>query len=133
MRLASTSRNWRSKTGVVFATEYERGCECDTEVAGNGGAQFPDGYDIEIVEAHHRHKVDAPSGTALKMGEVIANAIGRDLNEVGVLAREGVIMSNDHPRSVLQLSVAVISSATTPCCLPVSVSALKSPTSLPAA
>ena len=48
------------------------------------------GYDIEIIEAHHRHKVDAPSGTALKMGEVIAQALGRDLKKVGVFAREGV-------------------------------------------
>jgi 4-hydroxy-tetrahydrodipicolinate reductase len=47
------------------------------------------GYDIEIVEAHHRHKVDAPSGTALKIGEVIAAAQGKGLNEVAVYAREG--------------------------------------------
>jgi 4-hydroxy-tetrahydrodipicolinate reductase len=45
--------------------------------------------DIEIIEAHHRHKVDAPSGTALRMGEVIADALGRDLKEVGVWGREG--------------------------------------------
>ena len=48
------------------------------------------GYDIEIIEAHHRHKVDAPSGTALKMGEVIANAMDRRLNDVATLSREGV-------------------------------------------
>jgi 4-hydroxy-tetrahydrodipicolinate reductase len=48
------------------------------------------GYDIEIIEAHHRHKVDAPSGTALKMGEVIANALGRNLKDCAVYAREGV-------------------------------------------
>ena len=45
------------------------------------------GYDIEIIEAHHRHKVDAPSGTALKMGEVIAEALGRDLKECAVYGR----------------------------------------------
>jgi 4-hydroxy-tetrahydrodipicolinate reductase len=49
-----------------------------------------EGYDIEIIEAHHRHKVDAPSGTALKMGAVVANALGRDLKECAVYAREGV-------------------------------------------
>ena len=49
-----------------------------------------DGYDIEIIEAHHRHKVDAPSGTALKMGEVIAKALGRDLKDCAVYGREGV-------------------------------------------
>ncbi|SEK33246.1 4-hydroxy-tetrahydrodipicolinate reductase [Nitrosovibrio tenuis] len=47
------------------------------------------GYDIEIIEAHHRHKVDAPSGTALRMGEVVAGALGRDLSEVAVYGREG--------------------------------------------
>ncbi len=47
------------------------------------------GYDIEVIEAHHRHKVDAPSGTALKMGEVIAEALGRDLKDCAVYAREG--------------------------------------------
>jgi 4-hydroxy-tetrahydrodipicolinate reductase len=47
------------------------------------------GYDIEIIEAHHRHKVDAPSGTALQMGEVIAGALGRELSEIAVYAREG--------------------------------------------
>jgi 4-hydroxy-tetrahydrodipicolinate reductase len=53
------------------------------------------GYDIEIVEAHHRHKVDAPSGTALKMGEVIADALGRDLKDCAVYAREGVTGERD--------------------------------------
>ena len=48
-----------------------------------------EGYDIEIVEAHHRHKVDAPSGTALKMGEVVAAALGRDLKACAVYGREG--------------------------------------------
>lgn len=47
------------------------------------------GYDIEIVEAHHRHKVDAPSGTALRMGEVVAQALGRELSECAVYGREG--------------------------------------------
>jgi 4-hydroxy-tetrahydrodipicolinate reductase len=45
--------------------------------------------DIEIIEAHHRHKVDAPSGTALRMGEVVAQALGRDLAEVAVYGRQG--------------------------------------------
>ena len=50
-----------------------------------------DGYDVEIVEAHHRMKKDAPSGTALKLGEMAAASLGRDLAEVGVYARHGVI------------------------------------------
>uniref|UniRef100_UPI002601D633 4-hydroxy-tetrahydrodipicolinate reductase n=1 Tax=Halothiobacillus sp. TaxID=1891311 RepID=UPI002601D633 len=49
-----------------------------------------EGYDIEIIEAHHRHKVDAPSGTALRMGEVIADTLGRSLAECAVYGREGV-------------------------------------------
>lgn len=53
------------------------------------------GYDIEIVEAHHRHKVDAPSGTALKMGEVVADALGRDLKQCAVYGREGVTGERD--------------------------------------
>jgi 4-hydroxy-tetrahydrodipicolinate reductase len=53
------------------------------------------GYDIEIIEAHHRHKVDAPSGTALMMGEVIADALGRDLKQCAVYAREGVTGERD--------------------------------------
>jgi 4-hydroxy-tetrahydrodipicolinate reductase len=54
-----------------------------------------EGYDVEIIEAHHRHKVDAPSGTALKMGEVVAAALGRDLKDCAVYAREGVTGERD--------------------------------------
>ncbi len=57
------------------------------------------GYDIEIIEAHHRHKVDAPSGTALEMGRVVAKALGRDLKDCAVMAREGVTGERD-PSSI---------------------------------
>jgi 4-hydroxy-tetrahydrodipicolinate reductase len=53
------------------------------------------GYDIEVIEAHHRHKVDAPSGTALAMGEVVAAALGRDLKDCAVYAREGITGERD--------------------------------------
>ena len=53
------------------------------------------GYDIEIVEAHHRLKIDSPSGTALRMGEVVANALERDLAECAVYGREGVTGERD--------------------------------------
>ena len=53
------------------------------------------GYDVEIIEAHHRHKVDAPSGTALEMGNVVARARGRELSEVAVYGREGVTGERD--------------------------------------
>jgi 4-hydroxy-tetrahydrodipicolinate reductase len=58
-----------------------------------------DNTDIEIIEAHHRHKVDAPSGTALRMGEVVAAALGRDLNECAVWGREGHTGERD-PKSI---------------------------------
>src|SRR4029078_1238521 len=50
-----------------------------------------DEYDIEVIEAHHRLKKDAPSGTALKIAEVLARAVNRDLNQVGVYARKGFV------------------------------------------
>ena len=53
------------------------------------------GYDIEVIEAHHRHKVDAPSGTALQMGDTVARALGRELRDCGVFAREGVTGERD--------------------------------------
>jgi 4-hydroxy-tetrahydrodipicolinate reductase len=54
-----------------------------------------DDVDIEVIEAHHRHKVDAPSGTAIRMGEVVANALGRDLAESAVYGREGITGARD--------------------------------------
>jgi 4-hydroxy-tetrahydrodipicolinate reductase len=54
-----------------------------------------EGYDIEIIEAHHRHKIDAPSGTALKMGEIVAEGVGRDLKECAVYGREGITGERD--------------------------------------
>ncbi|NCN22980.1 MAG: 4-hydroxy-tetrahydrodipicolinate reductase, partial [Gallionella sp.] len=54
-----------------------------------------EGYDIEIIEAHHRHKVDAPSGTALGLGEVVARTLGRDLAQCAVYGREGVTGERD--------------------------------------
>jgi len=54
-----------------------------------------DSTDIEVIEAHHRHKIDAPSGTALRMGEVIANTLGRDLKDCAVYGREGITGERD--------------------------------------
>ncbi|MCW8949038.1 MAG: 4-hydroxy-tetrahydrodipicolinate reductase, partial [Sedimenticola sp.] len=54
-----------------------------------------DDVDIEVIEAHHRHKVDAPSGTALRMGEVVADALGRDLKTCAVYGREGITGERD--------------------------------------
>ncbi|MEO7392751.1 MAG: 4-hydroxy-tetrahydrodipicolinate reductase [Ramlibacter sp.] len=75
---------------IVMAPNMSVGVNVTLKLIEMAARALSSGYDIEIVEAHHRHKVDAPSGTALKMGEVIAGALGRDLKECAVYAREGV-------------------------------------------
>ena len=87
------------KTAIVFAPNMSVGVNVTMKLLEMAAKSFSEGYDIEIIEAHHRHKVDAPSGTALKMGEVIADALGRDLNECAVYAREGVTGERD-PSSI---------------------------------
>ncbi|MBK1716691.1 4-hydroxy-tetrahydrodipicolinate reductase [Thiocystis violacea] len=75
--------------GIVFAPNMSVGVNLCFKLLDIAARVLGDGVDIEIIEAHHRHKVDAPSGTALRMGEVIAEALGRDLKEVAVYGREG--------------------------------------------
>ncbi|BAL97849.1 4-hydroxy-tetrahydrodipicolinate reductase [Rubrivivax gelatinosus] len=75
--------------GVVFAPNMSVGVNVVLKLLETAAKALADGYDIEIVEAHHRHKVDAPSGTALAMGEAVARALGQDLSEHAVFAREG--------------------------------------------
>lgn len=87
------------KIGIVFAPNMSVGVNVTMKLLELAAKSFAQGYDIEIIEAHHRHKVDAPSGTALKMGEVIATALGRELNDVAVFAREGVTGERD-PSSI---------------------------------
>jgi 4-hydroxy-tetrahydrodipicolinate reductase len=87
------------QTAIVFAPNMSVGVNVTMKLLEMAAKSFAEGYDIEIIEAHHRHKVDAPSGTALKMGEVIATALGRDLKDVGVFAREGVTGERD-PSSI---------------------------------
>lgn len=77
------------KNAVVFAANYSVGVNLTFHILDTVARVLNEGYDIEIIEAHHRHKVDAPSGTALRMGEVIANALGRDLKQCAVYGREG--------------------------------------------
>jgi 4-hydroxy-tetrahydrodipicolinate reductase len=74
---------------IVMAPNMSVGVNVTLKLLEMAAKALATGYDIEIIEAHHRHKVDAPSGTALKMGEVIAQAIGRDLKSCAVYAREG--------------------------------------------
>jgi 4-hydroxy-tetrahydrodipicolinate reductase len=75
--------------GVVFAPNMSVGVNLCFKLLDIAARVMGDDADIEIVEAHHRHKVDAPSGTALRMGEVVADALGRDLKKVAVYGREG--------------------------------------------
>ena len=74
---------------IVMAPNMSVGVNVTLKLLQMAAKALATGYDIEIIEAHHRHKVDAPSGTALKMGEVIADAIGRDLKECAVYERYG--------------------------------------------
>jgi len=87
------------KTAIVFAPNMSVGVNVTLKLLELAAKSLATGYDIEVIEAHHRHKVDAPSGTALKMGEVIADALGRDLKDCAVYAREGVTGERD-PSSI---------------------------------
>ena len=84
---------------IVMAPNMSVGVNVTLKLLEMAAKALSIGYDIEIIEAHHRHKVDAPSGTALKMGEVIADALGRDLKDCAVYAREGVTGERD-PSSI---------------------------------
>lgn len=77
------------ETGVVMAANFSVGVNLCFQLLDTAARVLGDDMDIEIYEAHHRHKVDAPSGTALRMGEVVAQALGRDLDTVAVYGREG--------------------------------------------
>ncbi len=74
---------------IVFAPNMSVGVNLTFKLLDIAARVLGDSVDIEVIEAHHRHKVDAPSGTALRMGEVVADALGRDLKECAVYGREG--------------------------------------------
>lgn len=74
---------------VVFAPNMAVGVNAVFKLLDVAARILNSGYDVEVIEAHHRHKVDAPSGTALRMGEVVAKALSRDLDECAVYGREG--------------------------------------------
>ena len=76
--------------GIVFAPNMSVGVNLLINLVQSAAKVLSEGYDIEIIEAHHRHKVDAPSGTALRLGEAAAAALGRDLSKCAVYGREGV-------------------------------------------
>jgi 4-hydroxy-tetrahydrodipicolinate reductase len=74
---------------IVFAPNMAVGVNAVFKLLDVAARILSEGYDIEVIEAHHRHKVDAPSGTALRMGEVVAKALGRTLEEDAIYGREG--------------------------------------------
>ena len=78
-----------ARIGIVFAPNMSVGVNVTLKLLEVAASLLGDGYDVEITEAHHRHKVDAPSGTALGMGRAIAGALGRDLDAVATWARHG--------------------------------------------
>lgn len=80
---------------VVFAPNMAVGVNLVFRLLDTAARILNQGYDIEVVEAHHRLKIDAPSGTALRMGEVVAGALGRDLEACAVYGREGVTGERD--------------------------------------
>ena len=84
---------------IVMAPNMSVGVNATMKLLEMAAKALSSGYDIEVIEAHHRHKVDAPSGTALKMGEVMAKALGRDLKDCAVYTREGVTGERD-PSSI---------------------------------
>ena len=84
-----------TEIGIVFAPNMSVGVNLCFKLLDMAARVLGDEVDIEIIEAHHRHKVDAPSGTALRMGEVVAAALGRDLKDCAVYGREGVTGERD--------------------------------------
>jgi 4-hydroxy-tetrahydrodipicolinate reductase len=92
-RIAAAARD----TAVVFAPNMSVGVNLCLKLLDLAARVLRDDVDVEIIEAHHRHKVDAPSGTALRMGEVVAAALGRDLKTCAVYGREGVTGERARP------------------------------------
>lgn len=82
---------YQERMPLVIASNFSTGVNLCFKLLKIAAQVLGDDVDIEIVEAHHRHKVDSPSGTALSMGEVVADALGRDLDEVAVYGRQGQI------------------------------------------
>ena len=77
------------KVATILAPNMSVGVNLSLKLLDMAARVLGDDVDIEIIEAHHRHKVDAPSGTALRMGEVVADALGRDLKQCAIYGREG--------------------------------------------
>mgnify|MGYP000008052692 FL=1 len=92
------------KAPVVFAPNMSVGINLLLDILHRAASVLQEGYDVEIIETHHRHKVDAPSGTALRLGEVVADAMGRNLEECAVYGRKGIT----GPRSATEIGFETI-------------------------
>ena len=90
-----TIENYQQQTALCLSANYSTGVNACLALLENAAKILGDDYDVEIYEAHHRHKIDAPSGTALVMGEVVAKTLGRDLQKVAVYGREGQTGARD--------------------------------------
>ncbi len=93
--LEAKMRQAGDRIAIVYAPNMSVGVNLCLKLLQTAAEVLGDHVDIEIIEAHHRHKVDAPSGTALKMGQVVASALGRDLRECAVYGREGQTGARD--------------------------------------
>jgi 4-hydroxy-tetrahydrodipicolinate reductase len=87
--------NAAKEIAVVFAPNMSVGVTLLINLVQAAAKVLNEGYDIEVIEAHHRHKVDAPSGTALRLGEAAASALGRNLEACAIYGREGVTGERD--------------------------------------
>jgi 4-hydroxy-tetrahydrodipicolinate reductase len=83
------------RTPICKASNFSTGVNVCFKLLDMAARVLGDDVDIEVYEAHHRHKIDAPSGTALSMGQVVADALGRDLSKVAVYGREGQTGARD--------------------------------------
>ena len=88
-----------AKIAIVLAPNMSAGVNVAFKLAETAARALGDGYDVEIIEAHHRHKVDAPSGTALRFGDVIARSLGRDAARNSVHGRKGQVGERD-PKAI---------------------------------
>lgn len=95
----ATIRGAAERVPIVMAPNMSVGVNVAFMLIELAARVLGDSVDVEIVEAHHRHKIDAPSGTALRMGEAVARALGRDLDEVAVFGREG--QTGERPRETI--------------------------------
>lgn len=84
-----------TEIAICQASNYSTGVNLCFKLLEMAASVLNEGYDVEIIEAHHRHKIDAPSGTALSMGQAVADTLGRDLNKVAVYGREGQTGARD--------------------------------------